>query len=728
MLAVSAGDSRQVHLYDFDPAGPALRLARTFQAPGSGGTAVRFNPAGDRLVTRGWDYGVNLFDVHTGGLLFSHHGFRPTSATDLSFDPAGTRLAACRVGTFEERIGLWSVADAREYRALRYDARFHNRPGQRYLEWGLPAVHPDGRLAAQGLADGLALFDLESGQELAFIKIPQGAGGVTFDGAGRLLCNGFQGSYRWPVRPDRNRPGGLLVGPPERLAFPPGDRGIAASRDGKVIAQAIFGGGGWVMHPNLPQPRRLEAAGCHWADVSPDGRWVAFGVHAHPVHVYETASGKRVEQVPPDEKSYCRFSRDGCWLVTENDGGRAYRVGTWEPGPQLGAGVPWDVSPDGRLVVVGTRDGVYRLVELETGRELARLEDPEQLLQPALFTPDGTRLVVNALGGLRVWDLRRIRTELVKLDLDWVALPYPDRPATSTPAPPLQVRVDLGSLEDDIALGDQPTPDHLRMIVGVNSLVVALQPLNFRAYRQRGRAYGRLGEARKALDDYDKALWLMPEDDPSRADLLCRRAANHLTLEELDQALDNFRQAEALDPNHVATQRALNARTINDRVIALKGKNEFRGALDLLRQAVQIAPRDAFSHTHLAWVLLIGPPDLRQPADALRHAEEAVALDPHPPWYTSTLAVAHFHAGRVAEAVPVLEQNFAADQDGERGVDAFFLAMCHARLGDRAKAEDYFARAVKWLEARKNLAPADVVQLHMIRAEADAFLHKPSKP
>ena len=53
-----------------------------------------------------------------------------------------------------------------------------------------------------------------------------------------------------------------------------------------------------------------------------------------------------------------------------------YATGTWEPGPQLGAGEPTDATSE--LVVMAQTNGIYRLVELATGRELAQLEDPEQ--------------------------------------------------------------------------------------------------------------------------------------------------------------------------------------------------------------------------------------------------------------------------------------------------------------------------------------------------------------
>src|SRR5262249_4415759 len=120
-------------------------------------------------------------------------------------------------------------------------------------------------------------------------------------------------------------------------------------------------------------------------------------------------------------------SPDGRWLVTSGDGGRAHAAGSWEPGPRLGPGEVRAVSPDSDLVVMALSNGIYRLVELASGRELARLEDPDQPYGYAAFAPDGTPLVVAAQDGLRVWDLRLIRKGLAELGLDWGA-PYPEAP------------------------------------------------------------------------------------------------------------------------------------------------------------------------------------------------------------------------------------------------------------------------------------------------------------
>src|SRR5262249_53011971 len=94
------------------------------------------------ICLKGWAGGVLLFDIHTGRLLFSTPPRRASSTSgNLYWDPAGSRVAAARVGPREEQLGLWSVADGREYRALVHDSAGESAP-----DFLLPAIHPDGRL------------------------------------------------------------------------------------------------------------------------------------------------------------------------------------------------------------------------------------------------------------------------------------------------------------------------------------------------------------------------------------------------------------------------------------------------------------------------------------------------------------------------------------------------------------------------------------------------------
>jgi WD40 repeat protein/tetratricopeptide (TPR) repeat protein len=727
-LAVSDGNSGLVHLYAFDAAAPGLRLIRKLEGPRGAGTGLHFNPAGDRVVTRGWDSVVHLFDLASGRLLFSTPGLQPASHHELQFDSSGSRLAAARVGT-EQQIGVWSVADAREYRAL-----LHDGPGRHYHGSTLPAIHPRGRLAALGLTDGLALFDLETGRELAFVSVPGGGGHACFDGAGNLFTNSPAGLFRWLVRPDPAQPGRTIVGPPERLPFPSGNRSVATSRDGRVIAQAIFRAGVWVLHPNIGQPRQVETNAGDWASVSPDGRWVACGPHSNRVNVFETATGRRVWQSPADKDHYCRFSPDGRWLLTDNDRGRAYQVGTWEPGPQLGPGRPWDVSPDGRLAVVGLPDGVYRLVELATGRELARLEDPEQIAKPAVFTPDGTRLVVAAEDGLRVWDLRRLRKELLRLGLDWDAPPYPE--AADVLPGPLEVRVEGAELADP-----QKMAEHQRTRA---ILDLSRNPFDADAHRRLGQQLLDASQPEPAHTHLSVALAFRPDLDEARylharaAFLLQRWAeASADASRYLDHYADNYGarllRARSFQMAHQFADAIADYTALIDQYPGDVKLYELRAAChDSLghaaqakadrEQALALAPHDPVNLNDLAWHLATGPGAQRDPAWALQLIQEAVQQRPEDATFLNTLGVVQYRNGQYAQALVTLEKSLAAGKGQSDAFDLFFLAMCHAKLGAPAKAKECFDQAVKWWGGKKDLPPQYVQELTAFQAEAQALL------
>jgi hypothetical protein len=188
--------------------------------------------------------------------------------------------------------GVFSVGDAREVRTI---------PLSKSGGWQRPVVHPGGRLAVVPQGDQFSFVDLATLRELGVVK--RGSReyvSLAFDGEGRLYTNSFEGCFRWPVRLEGER---LTAGPPERLPFHPGREAVAASADGRTVAQAQYNGygmqyhaGGWLLTADRPDDPLYLAAGVGMgpADVSRDGRWVCFGVHANRAKVFDGRTGQQV--------------------------------------------------------------------------------------------------------------------------------------------------------------------------------------------------------------------------------------------------------------------------------------------------------------------------------------------------------------------------------------------------------------------------------------------------
>jgi WD40 repeat protein len=71
-------------------------------------------------------------------------------------------------------------------------------------------------------------------------------------------------------------------------------------------------------------------------------------------------------------------------------------------------------------VAAGGEDGLIRLLEVATGRELARWQAHESGVTALAFYRDGDTLASGGSDGtLKLWNLPAIRRELSALGLDW---------------------------------------------------------------------------------------------------------------------------------------------------------------------------------------------------------------------------------------------------------------------------------------------------------------------
>jgi tetratricopeptide (TPR) repeat protein len=257
--------------------------------------------------------------------------------------------------------------------------------------------------------------------------------------------------------------------------------------------------GAWVRHADRPdRPLVLDAGkSLHNMTLSPDGKWLVTLEDFGPVKLWDAQSG-RLERTLQESGSDVSFSPDGRWLSIGWDGGCLLAVGSWQEVRKLKhAGY---FSPDNRIMAVRSAGGwAILLVETETGKELARLEDPDQdATWDVKFTSDGSRLLVSSGQGIRVWDLRRIRAELARRDLDWDAPQYPPAPISTEP---LTVELDLGDFH---RLRPQ------RLVENYDRAVKAAEHIAAPWYL-RGRVHQKAGRYAEALRDLQEAVARQPD-------------------------------------------------------------------------------------------------------------------------------------------------------------------------------------------------------------------------
>jgi tetratricopeptide (TPR) repeat protein len=147
-----------------------------------------------------------------------------------------------------------------------------------------------------------------------------------------------------------------------------------------------------------------------------------------------------------------------------------------------------------------------------------------------------------------------------------------------------------------------------------------------------------------------------------------------------------------------------------------------RQTIERLRREIEGQPDSALLCNTLAWVYLTAPAPLRDVEAALPLAEKAVRLAPRDPLNRNTLGVAYYRAGRYREAVEILRLNVESQHDKMLAFDLYFLAMSYHRLGEPARARDYYDWAVRWVPMQRDLLSGHVQELASFRAEAEELL------
>jgi tetratricopeptide (TPR) repeat protein len=369
-----------------------------------------------------------------------------------------------------------------------------------------------------------------------------------------------------------------------------------------------------------------------------------------------------------------------------------------------------------------------------------------QMRDAALYVYDLRRIRLLARGfdsgALHVYDLRRIREPLAELDLDWAdAQPsLPVRAGGDNPAvaPPLQIelidaewaashanmnqyeaaraiaRLLLNAFDADAhyRLGGLQLESGRVAEAQVHlTVALAIRPDLDTAYSLRAQAA--LGQRRWDDAAADATRYL--EKHPFDSRVLQLRSAANCGRERFDEAAADL---TAIIRHYPHASEFYERRAVCYEAL---GKNDLATADR--DQAQKLGANDPENLYTQAWHLATGPEGQRDPARALVLIQRAVERRPDEPALLNTLGVVQYRNAKYAEAVRTLEKSLAAGQGKTDAGDLYFLAMCHARLGEAARANAYFDRAEKWCAAQKELPPGAVEELKAFQAEAEAVLH-----
>ena len=401
------------------------REVSTFGQFNSRVACMAFHPTREWLAVATWDDGLVF-----GSPEWDNARFTVESAHRvLSFSLDGRFLAYAPT---REELGIMEVAMPSAFRAWQSD---------RGTEEAFRLVaSEDGKWAVTTSATMAHLWDTIAGVKVDSRALPEKAIWVeAFFGPENqdvYVSAASFGVWHWRLT---NGPDGRLRFGDARLTGE--NRGFMALRfanDGRSLVVGEHRGDGgptmWLWPDADPQRARKLAGNFPMTGygVVPHTRWAVTTAIAQPdVWIWDFETGERLRNLGLKGRASSEPLANGRWLVARNrDEFGVWETGTWKrvaqwPARPDEASMTIYSSPDSRLLATYNASGRFVLRELPGGKELILLTPPQSIpVQNFQFSADSTRLLFMSNNGQMFdWDLREIRHELAKLELDW-----PDRP------------------------------------------------------------------------------------------------------------------------------------------------------------------------------------------------------------------------------------------------------------------------------------------------------------
>jgi serine/threonine protein kinase/WD40 repeat protein len=267
-----------------------------------------------------------------------------------------------------QALRVWRVADGQS--VLRDEPRGCNSP----------TFSPDGQRLAVSQGEWILCFDLATGQEVKRWRSPMKIHDLAYNPDNSQLAVGYYSPRDISVFDATS--GNLVADLPvgaigrQRIAWhPDGERLVVGGTDPRIQI--------W----NVPAKRKVATLEGHAQDVAeltchPEGGLLASYSWDGTLRLWDPSTGRPLLQLPLQVSDRPRFSGDGHWLATALHGeeaqllevtpSREYRTLVSSEGAGQGTYGRGDISPDGRLLIVGIEEGA-RLWDLQSGRELIAL-------------------------------------------------------------------------------------------------------------------------------------------------------------------------------------------------------------------------------------------------------------------------------------------------------------------------------------------------------------------